>query len=360
MFELLQGIKPALDEWRADQLEIDKLVGPWRAAMEILAGLQQQVQQVQAQLNFLAVKALGVNQDQLFLQQQAQNLQCQLAVLARQIGLVQEQLIKIDDRVKQLRLAQARLAVQADASMGAWVRLCDVPGRLGRAAHEKSIAVFDQWLADDPRLWQPYLGRGVAQLHAGHPEHAVADLARFAEKMQIYDSRPRVLACATAIQAYGLYESGDLRNGAKQFDIAKKIDRTSSAPYFYSGWSKLDRRAYCAAMTDFQGALQHSKQAPQAETHEAMALLLAAGPDNLRNGSQAKEHAKTACGLTKRGDWTCWLYLDTLAAACAETGDFDAAVRWARKSLDSAPEDSRDSISQRVDLYGKQRPLRLK
>ena len=61
------------------------------------------------------------------------------------------------------------------------------------------------------------------------------------------------------------------------------------------------------------------------------AFLRAACPDPaFRDGAKAMELAKKACEVT--GDRDSWS-LSSLAAACAETGDFDAAVKWENEAI---------------------------
>ena len=68
--------------------------------------------------------------------------------------------------------------------------------------------------------------------------------------------------------------------------------------------------------------------------HREVAWLLATcDRDADRDGRRALQEATTACELTKWADPVC---LDALAAACAEVGDFDAAVKWQTRASRSS------------------------
>ena len=70
---------------------------------------------------------------------------------------------------------------------------------------------------------------------------------------------------------------------------------------------------------------KRSTFSPNSPAHNNLAWLLATCPvDGLRNGHEAVEHATWACQAT---EWSRPHFLGTLAAACAEIGDFDQAVR---------------------------------
>ena len=62
---------------------------------------------------------------------------------------------------------------------------------------------------------------------------------------------------------------------------------------------------------------------------------------SFRNGHQAVKDAKAACSIMQ---WKDEDMIDTLAAAYAETGDFDSAVRYAAQALSVkgiSPEDAK-------------------
>lgn len=64
--------------------------------------------------------------------------------------------------------------------------------------------------------------------------------------------------------------------------------------------------------------------------NNSLAWLLATCPDpTIRDGPRAVRVAKQACDAT---EWSDPCILDTLAAACAESGDLESAVKWSEKS----------------------------
>jgi len=56
--------------------------------------------------------------------------------------------------------------------------------------------------------------------------------------------------------------------------------------------------------------------------------------------------------------WKDSAYIDTLAAAYAEAGEFDKAVEWQTKARDLAPENQKADYQTRVDLYRAGKPYR--
>jgi hypothetical protein len=90
------------------------------------------------------------------------------------------------------------------------------------------------------------------------------------------------------------------------------------------------------------------------------AWLLATCPDEkVRSAQLAFTRASAACELTRWRDPAC---LDTLAAACAEQGNFEKAVEWATKAIDLKPQDEpfRRDVQRRLDLYRAGMPYRDK
>jgi tetratricopeptide (TPR) repeat protein len=80
--------------------------------------------------------------------------------------------------------------------------------------------------------------------------------------------------------------------------------------------------------------------------------------DKVRNGKEAVEYATKACELT---EWKDASWVDTLAAAYAELGDFKAAVEWQEKAIGLGRQRSVSAgiladFESRLKLYQEGRP----
>ena len=109
-------------------------------------------------------------------------------------------------------------------------------------------------------------------------------------------------------------------------------------------------------LADFREAVRIDPDCGDA--HNDLAWLCATCPDGkLRDGKAAVEHAETACELT---DWKDPWYFGTLAAAYAELGNFDEAVKWEKKAIESPdyPRDALEEARAQLKLYEQRKPFR--
>ncbi len=82
-----------------------------------------------------------------------------------------------------------------------------------------------------------------------------------------------------------------------------------------------------------------------------LAWFLAVCPQSdLRDGKQAEECATNAC---ERSRWNIPAYVNTLAAACAEAGDFEAAIKWENKYMETPNLGAKEraNAESRLELY---------
>ena len=107
-------------------------------------------------------------------------------------------------------------------------------------------------------------------------------------------------------------------------------------------------------MRDFQASLKLDSQSPDA--YRSLAWLMATCPDpRFRDPEQALSAAQRAARLSPPGD--CFV-LDALAAAHANAGQFDQAVRYQKEAASIAPPDFQPSFTGRLALYQRRRPFR--
>lgn len=122
-----------------------------------------------------------------------------------------------------------------------------------------------------------------------------------------------------------------------------------------------NRAVACFGMGDYQKTaddfIRAEKLAPELdEALNGHAWFLATCPDEaFRNGKLAIEKSKKACGLTSYRDW---YQLDTLAAAFAETRDFESAVKWATQALEIAPTVKKSICRQQLQRFKRSEPFR--
>ena len=89
----------------------------------------------------------------------------------------------------------------------------------------------------------------------------------------------------------------------------------------------------------------------------SLAWLRATCPEaDVRNGKEAVELALKACELS---EWKDWRMIDTLAAAYAEQGDFDGAIKYQKQVLQTGKSSNEyDKIKRHLALYEQHTPYR--
>jgi Flp pilus assembly protein TadD len=111
---------------------------------------------------------------------------------------------------------------------------------------------------------------------------------------------------------------------------------------------------YTNAIHDFEKLIQLKPKAVRA--YNMLAWVLAICPqDNIRDGKKAVALASQACDMS---GWTNYAYIDTLAAAYAETGNFEQAVKYQKQasSMNGIPEGNRTNVQNRLELYLQHKP----
>jgi cytochrome c-type biogenesis protein CcmH/NrfG len=166
------------------------------------------------------------------------------------------------------------------------------------------------------------------------------------------------LADPRALQAKALIEQGQLDAAQPLLEAAIRLDpRHFEARQNYAE-ILLRRKQVGRAVTEYQAALQLNSDWPPVLNN--LAWVLATHPEpRLRNGPEAVRLAKRACELSGRTNL--W-FLQTLAAAYAETGQFTNAVAAAGEALQLARAAQQPQLMEltrrRIELYQSHQPYR--
>lgn len=225
---------------------------------------------------------------------------------------------------------------------------------------EKAIADFSTALRLEPESAACFRERGYAYHRTKAFQEALKDfeetIRRQPDDAMAYNYR------AITLSALRQWDAAlDAAN------MAIRIDPKLAHAYHTRGWIYHGRKDYDSALADFEKAdwlepnrlaTLHSKaqmleakgyykSAAQefrtmsthfpksAEARNAWAWFLATCPDaSLRSGNTAVFEARTACELSH---WDDPGYLDTLAAAYAENGEFDQAIKYATRAVEKSP-----------------------
>ncbi len=136
--------------------------------------------------------------------------------------------------------------------------------------------------------------------------------------------------------------------------FVRRLERPA-ARYYHSGRVWSEKKEYEKAIADYSEAIRLDPK--HAGAHNGLAWILATCTDaRYRDGGRAVELAKKACELS---EWSDANVIDTLAAAYAEVGDFDAAVKWESKAIELLGDRKmKEDLRSRLELYRERKPYR--
>jgi tetratricopeptide (TPR) repeat protein len=217
--------------------------------------------------------------------------------------------------------------------------------------YPKAITDYTEAIRLDPQYSDAFAGLGCARYSTKDYPGSVAALSQ-----AILLAPQASLPYLNRAMAYD--EQGDYDKAMADYDMAVQLDPKNAVTYSYRATSLDHHSDFEKALADYNKAIELNPE--DAANYNGSAWLLATCPlDGIRNGAQAIKDAKIACTLDQRKDPG---YIDTLAAAYAETGNFKQAVQWETDYL-SSPNLSKEKIAggkQRLALYQQRKPYREK
>ena len=217
---------------------------------------------------------------------------------------------------------------------------------------EKALHDYDQALRLDPANASGYANRGNVYARKRLWSESLAD---YNEALRRKPNFPEALVNRSL--TYIAKKEWD--NAFRDLDSAITLNSKFAPGYFYRGTVFATRGEFAKAALEFHTAIQLAGETEPAWWN-AMAWFLATCPNKVgRDGRQAISAARKACELT---EWKNWGYVDTLAAAFAEGGDFDQAIKYQTQALEGKDisEQNRSGMKKRLALYQNKKPYREK
>jgi Tfp pilus assembly protein PilF len=224
----------------------------------------------------------------------------------------------------------------------------------GKAAIEKkdyatAIRHLNEAITLAPQKEEAFFERGFAYECMKDYDKAIAD----------YDEAIRL----NPLHDWAYNDRGNCYNEKKDFkraidDYTAAIRLNDQVPEFYNNRAISHRK-----LGEFQGVAQDHQRALTLSPNHPMTLndmawfRATCADETFRDGKKAVEYAKAACELT---EWKNPFYLDTLAAANAEAGDFQAAVTEQERALtfSELAEQYGEGPRARLELYRQGKPYR--
>jgi tetratricopeptide (TPR) repeat protein len=207
---------------------------------------------------------------------------------------------------------------------------------------------YSEALRLDPTDVRAHCGRANALLVTGDIDEAIKEYT---------DAIELGANSATPFYNRGLAwaKKGQIDNAINDYTEAIKVDDKYVDAYYARGNGFMKIGQFLKAIEDYGAAIKLTPM--NARAYNRIAWLRATCPElEFRDGNDAVLMATKACDLT---DWKNWANLDTLAAACAEQGDFDNAVNWQNKAIDLVTDESDKQIGrERLKLYEARKPYR--
>jgi|GEM_PF-5675396 len=221
--------------------------------------------------------------------------------------------------------AYAKIAEDTDAALQLANEAINVEpnnpnGYASRAMTYNALGNYEQAIADlnkaielSPFEEQFLTQRGFAHAHLGNFQACLDDLLTI-------DCETQDQAMTAFFRGHCFEHTGDWQCALEDYELAARLDRNFYDPVL--------------------GLSVVQSSCPLAE---------------FRDGKKALENAERICILR---EWQDWISISCLAAAHAELGDFENAVKYAQKSYELAPEEEKATRKERLEQFQAGKPYR--
>jgi tetratricopeptide (TPR) repeat protein len=212
-----------------------------------------------------------------------------------------------------------------------------------------AVEFYTKAIESEEKDFYPYNFRGWAKYLLGKPDDAIKDFDKFIELVPPGPNAHRVVGLSN--RGLVLAELGKFDAALKDLDEAIKFNHLPAQ--INRGWMYELKGEYKKALADY--TVVGLQPVTYVLAMNNWAWLLATCPDaTIRDGAEAVHVAKR---MSKDQEG---MFLDTLAAAHAEAGDFAAAVKAQELALEDVGFAKKygDDAQKRLQLYKDKKPYR--
>jgi tetratricopeptide (TPR) repeat protein len=218
-----------------------------------------------------------------------------------------------------------------------------------RGELEPAMEDYAKAITLKPQQWEAYFNRAAQLQRQGKFGDALVDLNEVA--------RINPKFAGTHVNRGNIYvRQGKLDEAISDYNSALQLEPNRTEVYSSRADAFLRQKKYRQALADLQIAVQMTSKKPDVALNSLAWLRATCPKTETRDGKEAVELAMKACALS---NWTYWGYIDTLAAAYAEAGDFKHAVKYQKQVLEMVKKSPDYSeLQRRLAMYEKHKPYR--
>ena len=275
---------------------------------------------------------------------------------------------------------ESRMAAYA-RKLSAWAYNRRGEARADSGRTQEAFDDFDAAVGMESGQWRAIHNRGVSHAMLGNQEAAIADFTRtlelnpkfanawfnrgelkyenreFVAAVQDYNQALRLAprdAAALNSRGHALYRLRRSAEAMADYNKAIEIDPSSAAAFVNRGDLQADQGNFAQAARNYREAIQVNPSLGRA--YQSAAWLMATCPEeSFRNADLAIEAAQKAIELDGNTDYR---YLETLAAAQANAGEFEDAIKTQEQAMETAPDAVVQVYRRRIAEFRAGRPHR--
>ncbi|HAO21509.1 MAG TPA: hypothetical protein DCQ37_14195 [Desulfobacteraceae bacterium] len=214
--------------------------------------------------------------------------------------------------------------------------------------YDKAIADYNKAIELNPNLDSAYNNRGFIYDENGDYDKAIADYNKAIELNPNLDA-----AYNNRGSSYG--KKGDYAKAFDDYNKSIRINNKNDSAFLNRGNIYYKQGDYDKAIEDYTKAIQLNSRNDSAYNNLA-GLLATCADAKYRNGARAVEFAKKATELSPNN----FEISDTLAAAYAQAGRFEDAVKTQEKAIEMLNEKDKTlyliEFTERLNLYKARKP----